>query len=135
YYAGEAFRQKGLAAFARRDYLACAEHHDRALLRVLHPNTNFHDTASNLTVALYVHRQRARGLAAAGRLDEALAEAVVCLDLHPLHTELPIALVPELEKRGRKKEAEEMFARASAEHEKLCRAYPQSAWAHNLFAW
>jgi tetratricopeptide (TPR) repeat protein len=53
----------------------------------------------------------------------------------PGGVEVPITAVPELERLGRKKEAAEVFDRAAAVYEKLCRDYPNCAWAHNSAAW
>jgi tetratricopeptide (TPR) repeat protein len=53
----------------------------------------------------------------------------------PGYVNLPIALVPELEKRGHKKEATDLFHRCYGPSEKVCRDYPRCAWAHNSAAW
>src|SRR5207249_6677824 len=44
-------------------------------------------------------------------------------------------LVPELEKRGRKKEADDLFQRVFTLLENQCREYPKSALSHNVLAW
>ena len=53
----------------------------------------------------------------------------------PAEVDVAIELVPELERQGRKKNAQELFDRLFALHEKMCADYPKSAWAHNTLAW
>ncbi len=48
---------------------------------------------------------------------------------------MPIGIVPELEKRGRKKEAADLFGKVWAVHERMCKDYPKSALGHNNIAW
>jgi tetratricopeptide (TPR) repeat protein len=43
--------------------------------------------------------------------------------------------VPELEKRGRKKEAVALFEQTLKVYEEVCRDYPRAASAHNSYAW
>jgi tetratricopeptide (TPR) repeat protein len=135
FYAGEALRETALDELARKEYLKAADDQDRALLRLLQPYTEFIEKAAYVGVPSYVHRLRALGLLAAGRADEARKEADVCLALLPGSVELPMQLVPELEKHGRKKDADDLFARTLATHEKLCADYPRGAWVHNNLAW
>jgi tetratricopeptide (TPR) repeat protein len=86
-------------------------------------------------LGLSVREKKARALVAAGRVEEARKEAQAILELSPGRVELAIELVPELTKRGQKKEADELFNRILAVHEGLCKQYPDSAWAHNNVAW
>src|SRR5262249_44272012 len=69
-----------------------------------------------------------------GRLDDMRKEVNAVLAVEP-NIELAIDLVPELTRRGHKKEADDLFARVSAPHEAACREYPKSAWQHNNTAW
>jgi tetratricopeptide (TPR) repeat protein len=135
FYAGEGFRQLALDAFQRRDHLKAATYHELAMLRCLRPQTNFAETTAYLGVPHFVHRHRAAGLLAAGRTDEALREAEICLAAMPGNSELQTLLVPELEKRGRRAEADSLFGRCYDLHAATCRNYPNSAWAHNALAW
>ncbi len=118
-----------------KDFLRAADSYERYLLRCLHVNRSFVDNSAYLIVSHMIHRSRARGLMEQGKLDEANAEVQRCLALLPGDVELPILLVPELDKRGRKKEAEELFNRVAASLEKLCADYPRSSWGHNTLAW
>jgi Tfp pilus assembly protein PilF len=135
FYAGEGFRQLAIDAAHQRDYLKTAAYHELAMLRCLRPQTSFMDTAAYLAVPHFVHRNRARGLADAGRIDEALKEAEICFAAMPGNSDLQTLLLPALEKHGRKQEADALFDRCYDLHVKLCDEYPNSAWAHNALAW
>ncbi|HMF10739.1 MAG TPA: hypothetical protein VKE94_00485 [Gemmataceae bacterium] len=135
FYAGEGFRQLALEAFQRGDHAKAASYHELAMLRCLRPQTSFAETTAYLGVPHFVHRHRAAGLLAAGRIDDALKEAEICLAAMPGNSELQSLLVPELEKRGRKADADALFARCYDLHAATCRDYPNSAWAHNALAW
>ncbi len=86
-------------------------------------------------LGLSVREKKARALVAAGRFEEARKEIQAILELSPGRIELAIELVPELTKRGQKKEADDLFNRILAVHEGLCKQYPESAWVHNNVAW
>ncbi len=135
YYAGEAQRQNSLEANARGDYLEVARGHEQAILRCLHPTVSFLDPSAFIGVPHYIHRQRARGLVAAGKVDEAKAEIERCLTLLPAQVDLAINLVPALEKAGDKKAADDLFQRVLTVKEQLCKEQPRSATLHNSLAW
>jgi tetratricopeptide (TPR) repeat protein len=82
-----------------------------------------------------VHRQRARGLLEEGKVDEALREIGICVDDLPGDVDAPILFVPALEKRGRKREADELFGKTNAVLEALSKDYPKCGWVHNSLAW
>jgi tetratricopeptide (TPR) repeat protein len=135
FYAGEALRQTAIDAFRRGEPLKSADLHGRAMLRCLDVRISFHASGAYVGVPHFVHRQRARGLVAEGRLDEARGEIETCEALLPGDAELPVAVVPELDRQGQKKEADELFARTLGRYEKLCEEYPHSAQLHNSLAW
>jgi hypothetical protein len=135
FYTGEALRSLAIDAGTRKEYLAAALGYEQAMLRVLRPTVNFVQSAAYVSVPGLVHRLRARGLVAAGKIDEALREAALCQAILPGSIDLAIALVPELEKRGRKKEAAKLYAEARAVYDEMCRDHPKAAWAHNSAAW
>jgi tetratricopeptide (TPR) repeat protein len=133
--AGEAMRVRAADAYARKDLLESARGHEQALLRCLQTTTGFVQPSAYVGVPALVHRQRASGLLAAGRLAEAKQEIARCqMDL-PANVTLANFLVPELEKAGLKKEADELFDQTLAAYEKLCKEYPRCPWTHNESAW
>lgn len=135
YYSGEALRHRALAALKRKEYLKAAEGLEQSMLRCLHRYTNFVSDAAYVNVPAQIHQYRAQGLLAAGKLDDALKQADLALAVAPGYVNLPIALVPELERRGHNEEATALFNRCYGAYEKVCRAYPRCAWAHNSSAW
>jgi hypothetical protein len=122
-------------AVRRRDYARASAFYQRVALGVLETGATFVDQEAYLTVPHAVHLNRARALLAAGRLDEARPEIETCLTLLPGDVELPIAAVPVLTGQGRKAEAEALYARVAAVHEKVCAGYPRCASSHNELAW
>jgi tetratricopeptide (TPR) repeat protein len=135
YYTGEGLRAAALRAVERKDYLAAADGFEQSFLRILHPEMNFARGLAYVTVPAYSFRLRAMGLAAAGKLDDALREARRAQATLPGNIDLALHLVPLLEARGRTKEAGELFGSAAAPYEDLLRTYPKCAWAHNQVAW
>ena len=75
------------------------------MLRCLNGGVNYVQPAAYLGVPAFVHRLRAEGYTAAGKIDEAKREAALGLAELPGDTFFPIELVPAWEKAGRKKEA------------------------------
>lgn len=130
-----ALRHIAYDAVAKKNYFKAAECFERSLLDCLYKSTSFARTEAYLNVPSWVHYYSARGLLARGKVDEALKEAEICLTALPGDVDIPIDLVPDLEKRGRKEEAAKLYSRAAAVYEELCREYPKSAWAHNTLAW
>jgi tetratricopeptide (TPR) repeat protein len=135
FYTGEATRRLAIGALMRRDFNEAVEGHEKAMLRVLLSYVNFVQKPAYVLVPGAVHKMRAAALLKAGKTQEAMDEARRCLDIIPGNVDLPVLLVPELEKRGMKKEADDLFGEVLQLQEKLCRDYPNSAHAHNAIAW
>jgi tetratricopeptide (TPR) repeat protein len=95
----------------------------------------FFDTASYLRAPSQIHRLRARGLISAGKIDEGLQEVRLGLSFLPASANVPIDIVPLLEKAGRQREADELFGKVLAHYEQQCADYPRYALPHNESAW
>jgi len=135
YYAGEAMRRVALEAQQKKDLLRSADYQERAMLRCLHAYISFLARPAYIGVPCLIYRQRASGLLAAGKLKEALELVALCQEYQPGNVDVPIHLVPELERLGHKKEAGQLFDGTVALYEELCKDYPKSAWTHNSIAW
>jgi tetratricopeptide (TPR) repeat protein len=131
---GDIARALAEKAVADKDYLKAATHFRREALHELWEPGGQHEVEAQLWLAAAEHRYRARGLAAAGRFDEMHREVQAGLDMDPGNIGLCIDVTTELMKRGRKKEADELFARVYAVWDGVCKEFPQSAWAHNKAA-
>jgi tetratricopeptide (TPR) repeat protein len=105
------------------------------MLPCLNRNTVFLESSAYLYVPHQVHQLRARGLLVTGKIDEALKEIRTCLSFFPADVETPILLAPILEKNGRKREADDLFAKVFIHREQLCADYPSWAQQHNDLAW
>jgi tetratricopeptide (TPR) repeat protein len=135
YPAGDALRRTALDAMGKKEYLKAADGHEKAMLRCLRTYINFVQKGSYVGVPAHVHRLRARGLLEAGKLDEARREMAEAEALLPGDIAPTALVVTGLEKRGQAKEAQEVFDKALALYEKLCKDYPNYAYAHNSVAW
>jgi tetratricopeptide (TPR) repeat protein len=135
FYSGSAVRLLALGAARRKDYQKAAEGYEQSMLRCLHTNTNFVADGAFAGVPAQVHQVRARALLAAGKDDEADKQIELAFLASPGSADLAIALVPDLERRGRKKEAAALFERCFRVLDKLCQDYPRFGWAHNSAAW
>lgn len=108
---------------------------ERSRLLCLRQSTAFVKVRYYLTSAVAVHAARAQAHVAAGRWKAAVGEADECLRLMPGNTDAGIDIVTALDARGRRGEAEGLFARYHERSRKLCAAYPQSGAFHNRTAW
>ena len=105
------------------------------ILRVLHPNINFLETGAYIFVPYQIHRNCALGLLAAGNLDAARKEIQTCQQFLPGSVDLGIHLVPELDRLGHKKDADELFAALWKIREKASEESLKNSTAHNDLAW
>lgn len=131
----EALRQKAYELMTAKEYLKAADTFERFRLRCLRPGTSFVDYRAYLHVPALVHQNRARGLIATGKFDDAKEAAQLGLRIVPGHLELTILLTNDLDKADRKAEADDIFRESFALHEKLCGEYPKSATVLNSAAW
>jgi tetratricopeptide (TPR) repeat protein len=68
-------------------------------------------------------------------VDEAVALTRECLAVMPGNNDLVIPVVAELDRLGRRKEADELFAQVWGTFRKLAEENPESGWAHHSAAW
>lgn len=133
--AGEVQRLAGIDAYSEGQYLEAARRHELAMLRCLRTYVSFIETGAYVGVPHFIHRLRARGLVEAGKLDEAAVDIDWCLAAMPGNIDLAIRLVPALEKKGNKKEADALYQRMRTFKQGLLKEYPESAGLHNSLAW
>ncbi len=135
FYTGEGLLGAATPALRKKDYFRAATAFEQAMMRSLRPTVHFLNPVAHVGVPAMVHRVRAQGLLEKGKVAEALDEIALAQNALPGSIDVAVRLVPELVKRGRKKEAATVFARALAVQEKLARDYPRYASAHNSAAW
>ena len=135
YYSGEGLRGAAIVASRRKDWLRAADGFEQTFLRVLHPEMNFSRPQAYVQVPAFIGLTRARGLLAAGKLPEAIAEITRIREITPGNVDLAITLVPELDKKGHHREADALYQGVQAVYRDLLKRYPESAWMHNQSAW
>jgi tetratricopeptide (TPR) repeat protein len=131
----EALRLESARLASRGQHLQAAEALEQACVLYLRPSVTFTDQADCVRLPGRARLYRARGLLGRGKVDEALREAAVAQALLPSSIDVPATLVPELDKRGRKKDADALYGRAVAVWRKLCVDHPTWAEAHASLAW
>jgi tetratricopeptide (TPR) repeat protein len=119
----------------KSDPLAAAAMWDRAFLANLSTQTSFIDPTANLTIPVLIRRTKAIGHIRTGKLAEGLDDAKQCLDAYPADADSQIAIVRELDKLGKKKEADEVYRRAFDRFDAIRKQYPESGQTNNLVAW
>lgn len=135
-YIGNVWNQVARASVFVKDYDAAAAAHRRAVHYLLRkPGVSYVEGAAYLTVPQGLRGFAARGLLAAGKADEAVALAKECLAVMPGHSELVVALAPELDRLGRKKEADELFKTVWDAYGAVVEQHPNSGWARYSAAW
>jgi hypothetical protein len=135
YYTGEGLRAAAIEAGTGKDWLRAADGYEQAFLRCLQRSMNFTRGSAYVTVPAHIYTTRARGLLEAGRIDEALAEAERARLSQPANVELATRLVPELDRLGRKKDADALYRAVRDRYAEVASAYPNCAWARNQMAW
>ncbi len=118
-----------------KNYFASADYYEKCLVGCLRTGASFVEPTAYLLVPESVRVYRAQGYLAKGEIDKAEQQAIANLEVMPGNVDIAIKLVPELEKLGRKKEADAIYAKVRDPWEKLCKDYPNSAFAHNSAAW
>lgn len=131
----EVLRLLGYEAMRRGEHAHAADLFERYRLHCLPAETTFVEYGAYVHVPALVHLNRARAFAAAGKFDEARKAAELALTLTPGNINVPIQLVPVLDKAERKADADALFSQVLAVHEKLCGEFPRSAVQHNSAAW
>ncbi|MGL6097198.1 MAG: hypothetical protein ACRC7O_15550 [Fimbriiglobus sp.] len=133
---GNVWNQVARASVVLREFDAAAAANRRAVHYLLRtPGVSYVEGFAYLTVPQLVGVHTARGLLAAGKTDAALAAAAECLTVLPGNTDVPLGLVPDLDKLGRTKDADALYRRVADAYAGVLRDHPDSAWALYSSAW
>jgi tetratricopeptide (TPR) repeat protein len=135
HYFGNVMNQSAQAAVLNGDFATAEKCRQRSLLVILRtPDVFFVELAGYMNVPhdLLVYRARAR--LAAGKVDEAMALARDVLAVTPGHVDLVSGMVPELERLGKKEQANELFDRAWSAYQKVLTDYPAGNFARHALA-
>ncbi len=123
----------GLHAVGNDD-LKAAEYLQRPLLKCLQSSTAKWEIGDYLRRVHLIHKLRARGLLAAGRVEEALREIELARSTLPGRIELATELVPLLEAAGRQTQADELFAQVYDVNHAVCTRFASAAGFHHDLA-
>ena len=135
HYFGNVMNQCARGAALTGDFALAETCGTRSLLVVMrNQGVYFVDPASYLTVPHDLLAFHARGLLNAGKVDEAMAAARGVLTVTPGHLDFMNGIVPELDRRGKKKEADELFNRGWSAYQKMLADYPDSPSARLALA-
>jgi tetratricopeptide (TPR) repeat protein len=119
----------------RGDYATAARMFEKDVVSLFRTGAFFVDAKAYLTVPELARTYRARALFASGKVDEALAEARAGLSVLPGNIELGLGFVPDLDKAGRKREADEIYGKIKSAYEAAIKDYGNSADLRNSLAW
>jgi tetratricopeptide (TPR) repeat protein len=123
-------------AVARQNFAGAADAYDHIMTGLLDSeNILIQEPSRYLSFPALARAYRARAALAAGHTADALAHAHKCLELTPGSIDLAVLLVPELDRRGQKADADALYARIAAPHDDLCREFTRSGRFHNDRAW
>jgi tetratricopeptide (TPR) repeat protein len=135
HYFGNVMNQAARAAVLNKDFPLAELCVQRSLLTLMRtPYVYFVESAAYFTVPHDMRIYRARGLLAAGKVDEAVAAARDCQTVTPGHVGLVSGMVPELDKLGRKADADALYGTAAAAYRKVLADYPDGPSARNSLA-
>ncbi len=112
------------------DPLTAASYWQRFLLRYLRTSSPLLGIDDHLRCVSRIHKARARGLLAVGRIDEALAEVWSSHAAMPGDVDLACDVVPQLDRLAHRSAADELFAKVYAVNERVCQRFPRSAVHH-----
>lgn len=135
WYQSDALRRAGDEAYENEQFAAAAELWDRAFLDNNSRSTRFARLWANFAMPALIHRARAQGLIRSGDFATAHREADLAMLYSPSDTDSVITIVEQLDGAGQKAEADALYRRHTAPFRAFCAAHPNSAQAHNQFAW
>jgi tetratricopeptide (TPR) repeat protein len=132
---GNVMNQCCRASAMVKDFATAEQACQRSLLVMLKTQGMYYVESSAYMVvphSILIYRARAR--LAEGRTDGAVALAREALAITPGNVELVAGMVPTLEKRGKKAEADELFGIAWKAYHEVLKEYPNSPAARNALA-
>jgi tetratricopeptide (TPR) repeat protein len=135
YYVGNVHLRMGRLLARQKNYATAARYYEKDVISLFRTSAHFVDAKGYLTVPELTRTYRAKALLAAGKIDEALAEARIGLAVLPGNVELAIGFVPDLERAGRKKDADDIYAQVKSALSAAIQEYGSSAELRNSLAW
>jgi tetratricopeptide (TPR) repeat protein len=119
----------------QKDYEPAARAFEKQLIGVVRTGAYFVDDRAYLSVPERARAYRARALFAAGKMDAGLAEARTGLAILPGNVDMAIGLVPDLDRVGKKAEADEIYGKVKDALADAIKDYGSSHDLRNSLAW
>jgi tetratricopeptide (TPR) repeat protein len=135
YHVGNVYLRMARIKARQKDFATAAAYYEKDVVSLFRTTASFVDPRAYMTVPELARTYRTRALLAAGKVDAALAEARAGLSVMPGNLELAIDLVPDLDRAGRKKEADEIYGRVKAAYEGALKDFGSSPELRNSLAW
>lgn len=135
WHVGNVLDDAGRIALRNKDYQRAIAYYEKAIAGSMRMGASFLENHSYLTAPQSVVQVRIKQLLAEKKYDEALVQIRASLEVLPGNIEILIAAIPALDRAGKKKEADELFAGVAGRLEKGAEAYPNSGFLHNSYAW
>ncbi len=136
WYLGEALQVKaGQVLYDHEDHERSAFFQELRRLQLLERNAGLLKPDGYLVFSWRIAWHRAHHALKQGAIDQALHYADMCLRALPGDIQVAIWLCPELEKRGRKADADKLFSAMLTTKEQTCDYFPKIATYHNDLAW
>ena len=124
----------GEQAFKKKEYSKAADYYDRIMVGIMRTNARLVEPGENLLLPEMISNFRTLDSLAAGKVDEAVNEALASLEKIPGSILFSSSMVPDLDKLGRKSEADTIYRKVYDVREKFCKDYPNSGFAHSSAA-
>jgi tetratricopeptide (TPR) repeat protein len=135
HYVGNVYLRLARIKARQKDYATAAKYYEKDVVSLFRTGAMFVDDKALLTVPELARTYRARALLAAGKLDEAIADARAGLAVLPGNVEMAIGLVPDLDRAGKNKEADEIYGKVKEAFVSALETYGTSADLRNSLAW
>jgi tetratricopeptide (TPR) repeat protein len=135
HYVGNVYLRLARIKARQKDYATAAKYYEKDVVSLFRTGAMFVDDKALLTVPELARTYRARALLAQGKLDEAVADARAGLAVLPGNVEMAIGLVPDLDRAGKKKEADEIYGKVKEAFVSALETYGTSADLRNSVAW
>ena len=135
YQVGNIYLRMARQLARQKDFEKAAVYAEKDVVGLFRTTAAFAENKAYLIVPELARSFRVRALLAAGKLDDALAEAKTSLAALPGNVDLAIALVPDLEKAGKKKEADELYTTVKTAYEAAIKDHGNSGDLRNSLAW
>jgi tetratricopeptide (TPR) repeat protein len=135
YEVGNAYLRHARHLVRERKFNEAADLFEKDVASLFRTGATFMDGSAYLHVPEQARTYRIKALFNAGKREEAFALAREGMEAMPNNVDLVIGFVPELDRAGRKQEADEFYGRLKKTYEAGIKDYPNSPELRNSLAW